>query len=356
MNNYIIGSASLLIPAFVVAEPTIDYSGYIGYKHIESSIDYAPSESFPEIGALLNLELDEQFSIYTQGNLSKTAIDESFEHALVYGFMSYTNNIFNSPYRISIGKLRHETGLYNSNIINPSTRPGVIEPQAIYWNSLSTTIRSGYGINVQVYLGDFELSYTIDEHISANEKKESLMWSGYDFLKMEPFFGSHQIINLNYIPSNYDFEIYTSFTKLYLNKELEGIEFISVGYSYDNSVYRFSAETLLLKTGDNEWDDLHQYRIGYSITLGMNLSENFEIHTNYNVYENSKISLVSPKISKSTDEWKDVSVGFTYSYDNIEFKTDIHKVWGGRVLESEAWATDSTKSWWYTGLSLVYHF
>lgn len=334
----------------------IDFGGYIGYKHIWSSINAAPDESFPEIGMILNYSITPNFTAFTQLNLNKDMINDDISHGISYGFLSYTKSFGNIPFMVNIGKLRHDVGLSQIYSLNPSTRNGTTSPQSIYWNTLKSTLISGYGININFKLADFEFGYTIDQHIIIDKDKESLVWSGSPFMKMDPYFGSHQLYTFHYIPMDKKYSIKTSYTILKMNKNIESIDFITIGLQYDDCKYLISAETMLLKPPNIDWTDTNDIKYGYSITLGYYIYDDLEIHTNYNIYDRSNIMTEHQNISKHTNTWKDFSIGFTKYFDNIEIKADIHKVYGGRILDPKYWDSTDIDSWYYIGSSIVYHF
>lgn len=333
-----------------------DFGGYIGYKHIWSSINAAPDESFPEIGMILNYDITPDFTAFTQLNLNKDMINDNISHGISYGFLSYSKSFGNIPFSINIGKLRHDVGLSQIYSLNPSTRNGTTSPQSIYWNTLKSTLISGYGININFELSDFKFGYTIDQHIIVDKKKESIVWSRTPYLKLDPYFGSHQLYTVQYIPMDKNYLIKTGYTIIRLNKNMGTIDFISMGLHYEGDKYELSAESILLKPPGKRWSDVGDIKYGYSVTLGYYIYDDLEIHTNYNEYVSTGNESKNPNISKHVNTWKDLSIGFTKYLGDFEIKADIHKVKGARTLDPKYWQNDNLDSWYYIGSSIVYHF
>jgi hypothetical protein len=334
----------------------IDIHGYAGYRYIWSSIDIAPIESYPEMGLLLNYTPTKNWSIFLQFNANDDAIRKSFDQILVYGFLSYENSIYSIPYKIRIGKLRHEFGLHNADIINPSTRPGVIAPQSLYWNSLAATLVSGYGIHLDIYYKFFKLGYTISESTVIDPEKESIVWSGHKFLGIKPFFGSHQILNLSYDNPDWDIKSNMGYTKILFNKKLDSVELITFGIEYDNPDFNATGEIMIVKAPNNDWDEIKKILLGYSLRVGYYITPDIEINMALNVYEKNKYSDLGPNYVPDASKWEDFSIGISKQFQNIEFKLDVHKAYGGRVLDPSVWQNKKIDSWWYLGTSIVYHF
>ena len=329
----------------------VDISGYAGYRYIYSSINTAPSNSFPELGLILNYDISNNFSAFLQMNLNEEGLELDPMYSIIYGFLSFETKHID----IHVGKLRHDIGLYNIYSVNPSTRSGVVAPQSIYWNSLKSTIISGYGINIEAKYNNFKIGYSISEHIIVDAETESQVWTGTPNVEMDSFFGSHQLVTFMYDPIHEPYMFKSSFSKIQLNRQ-EGLEFINIGFEYDDCDYNLALESLIVKPHFMDWSEFNNLIFGYSITLGYHLYEDLEIHTNYNSYERSVLQHSKLGFSQYSKKWHDISIGLTKSYNNIEFKTDIHKVYGGRLLDPSVWANDKIKDWWYIGTSLVYHF
>lgn len=329
-----------------------DIHGFLGYKYIWSSIGISPVESYPEVGLLLNYHPYKNLSFYLQFNNKQTINTLDVENMLVYGYMTYDNSVMGIPFQIHVGKLHHEFGLYDANVLNPSTRPGgTVAPQSIYWNNLSATLNTGYGIHFETHIGDFKLGYTIDTHIVVNEKQESLLWTGKDNIKLDQYFGSHQIINVNYEPNYIPIIIKSSFTLLSLNKDMNDIQLLTFGIEYDNHKYSASAETLIIRPSDSKWTEFDKLRIGYSISLSYYISDYWEIYCNTNVYKSN-----APDLNINNKKWKDFSIGVTKYFNHLEVKLDIHKAYGSRTVIPKGIKIDGIDSWWYIGTSIVYHF
>ena len=357
MNKLLI--ALLLIPSFVDAHShdtsVIDFKSFVGYKYFWASNDAEPIESYPEAGMIINWDMSSKFHTFVQLGLNEDGIDNDLEHLLIYAFADYSDTLFTIPFRISVGKLKHEFGLYSDRLNNPTTRPGIMPPQAIYWNTLTTTLASGYGVKAEIWLGDFSFGYTIDKYISSDEKAESITWTGVDFIPMKPKFGNHQIININYEPDEYDVTVRTSLTSIKLNENVDTIQLLTVGVEYDNSNWLVSGEVLAVKPKDLSWlEDFSDLRYGLSGTVGKMLLDNLQVYFNYNTYLNSHID-DRPGINDDIADWSDFNIGTVYNINDVELRLEVHKIYGGRLMKPDDWKKEAD-NWWLIGTSITYQF
>ena len=304
----------MLLPTLVLGDNhkwTDDFfvNGFVGYSHIWSSNNTDLQQSYPELGLLVDWDISENFHTFTQLNLNHNAVDHGIEHALVYGFLDYSNTFKSVPFRISVGKLRHQFGLHNDIIHNPLTRPGIIAPQAVTFNPVNATLTSGYGVNFKVWLGDWELGYTIDKFITVDEEPESLFWTGFDFVPIDPKFGNHMIYTFNWEPDEYDWYMRSSMTHIKLNDDLPHVDIAAIGFGYDDDNWSASIETIILKPDDMEWfEDFTNLRYGVSATVGKMVTDQWHVYVNYNTYLNSELS-TRANVYEEVDKWRDFNVG-----------------------------------------------
>jgi len=357
--------AMVLTPSLVLAHShdisTFDIKSYVGFKYFVSSNGGEPIESYPEAGMLLNWEMTENFHTFVQLGLNRDGVEHGLEHLLIYGFTDYSNTITNiplintMPFRISVGKLKHEFGLYSDRISNPTTRPGVMPPQAIYWNALTTTLTSGYGFKAEIWLGDFNFGYTMDKYITADKKVESLTWTGVDFIDMDPTFGNHRVINVNWEPDEYDVRMRSSLTSIKLNDDVDTIQMLTIGVEYDNSNWLLSGEVLGVKSKDLSWlADFSDLRYGLSGTIGKMVMDNMQIYFNYNTYLNSHIGDM-PGVNDNVTDWSDFNIGTVYEIGDLDMRLEVHRIYGGRLQQPKDWDRTSN-SWWLIGTSMTYQF
>lgn len=351
----------LLIPLNAYAlniNDSLDINGFLGYKFVNTSNNTKTNKSYIEAGLLVNYNISESCRAFIQLNFNEYSIEVDYRNILVYGFLEYTDSIHNwFDYEISAGKLKHEFGLHSNVLQNPSTRTGIVPPQAMYWQVLSSTLTSGYGVKVEIQKENFNVGYTISEHIVNDAKVESTMWSGIDSIPMDPYFGSYQIFNISYEPMDENWLVKSDFVSLDINKDITGIEFLTLGVSYNNDDWWVDAESIFVKPAPIEWDNFDKIRYGLSITLGKYI-DNFETYINVNTYQRSEMYDVNPTLSKDVDDWRDINVGAVYHdkyYRNMEYRAEVHYIEGGRTLHPDDWDKD-IRSWWLIGASIVYHF
>lgn len=191
-------------------------NGYVGYKYVTSSTSNNAIPSEPELGLELSLDINDNWSAYTQFQY-----DEEIENALTYSFLTYQNNFSTDDFmlRINAGKLRHDTALYNNTRINPRTRQGVIVPQSIYWDSLKHLLTSGNGINVNLKFDNLEIGYTVDQPIVSNPKQEARVWTGPLLNQIDTYFGSHQLATIKYSFDEVPVVLKSSWTRLDLGND-----------------------------------------------------------------------------------------------------------------------------------------
>ena len=338
-------------------------NGYVGYKYITSTAKNTAIRSEPELGLDLSLDINNNWSAFTQ-----FTYDSTIDNALVYSFLTYEKVLTeNFSFRVDGGKLRHDTALYNNVRINPRTRPGVIVPQAIYWDSLQNILASGNGLKFTMKFNNLEFGYTIDQPIVTDPKNEAFIWTSGLLEEIDAEFGSHQMALLKYSFDEVPLTLKATWTRLDLgnkNTKLlkmvlpeystknQVVEFLNSGFIWEGNTWKFSAESLIVKPFYTEW--LQNNSIGYSLTLSKDISEHITLYTNYNKYESNPL--------RPTVSWyqttEDINVGLNYHEKNWMIGAEVHHINGGRWVNPSDFREDPTayKEWWMFGINAVYFF
>jgi len=369
MIKYIILSIILLniSPAYAIVlehnNLKLHINGYLGYKYTTSTAKNTTIQSQPELGLELSLDINDHWSAFTQ-----FTYDKNINNALVYSFLTYEQVITPElSFRINAGKLRHDIALYNNVRINPRTRPGVIVPQAIYWDSLKYIITSGEGINLTVNYKNFEAGYTIDNPIVDDPKEEAAVWTAGLTNKIETSFGSHQAVFAKYTFDEIPLTLKSSWTRIDLGpvqptsvnigitpktNEHTIMQFWSNGFIFNKDGWNVSAEMLIVKPQFLKW--FQDNPMGYSFSVSKEISEHVSIYANYNKYESQPL--------RPTYSWfkttEDVSVGVNYHHKQWMVGAEVHHVNGGRWLKPSEFFQNPNdyKEWWMVGVNVVYFF
>lgn len=353
----------LLISVFVVPVAAhgwdnrnhFDISGYVGYQFVYGSPAPTPIESGVEVGLLINYDIADHWTAFTQFRLETDYLDQS----LAYAFIEYNDVLLESiPFSIAVGKLRHRYGLYNKDRLNPRTRPGNIAPQAIYWDKLRYALTSGWGVSVGSNFGNWDLGYTISIPTVVNEKAESEAWFSGEKNTIETRFGGHQMININYMADNW--------------RIVSGIILQDWGHGDAGKSQilllggekRFGDLTVSIE-GMFVMKDIHN-SYGLSVSAQYDVSELISTHINYNRYEalidtgEALIDTSAGDITRTrqyTLQSHDISVGVTISLDEWEVKTEIHAAKGSVWVDYPEGTDPAFADWWHYGaVSVVYHF
>lgn len=339
-------------------------NGYVGYKYITGSAKNSAIESQPELGTELSLDINENWSAFTQFTYDKT-----IDTALVYSFLTYQTMVTDDlSIKLNGGRLRHDVGLYNNTRVNPRTRPGVIVPQSIYWDSLKHLLVSGDGVNLQLKYKNLEIGYTIDNPMVTNPQEEAKVWTSVLLNKIDTYFGSHQLVNIKYSFDDIPLIIKTSWTRLdlgddntqimkyafpyYANKH-QFVEFFNAGLIYTYDTWTFSAESLLVKPFYGDWIN-KKHSKGLSFTLSKEITDEISVYTNYNEYKSAPV--------QTPYEWypdaKDLNFGVNYHKDSWMVGAEVHHINGGRWADPFDFKKNpyDYKDWWMIGVNAVYFF
>lgn len=369
----------MIIPSITIAnEYTIDdnsnlqYFGYIGYKSLisDNNIDSTyNSSSKPELG--LNIIYNNNnFQIFNQFRYG----EESGTY-LAYNFMQYSFHLTEETnITFKGGKLRHELGLYNSTRVNPTTRQGVIQPQAIYWDSLDEFMTSGTGVGAVLKSFDFELGFTIDDPTMIDPDKIRRVMVGpiLNDIK-ETSFGDHYIAYISYTPRSIPLIVKTSYSSLNLGSDYSNfgnfllpkhvtsesfnVSAITVGAEYDFDKFIISGETLWFRTPDKEWSDTQKLTKGFSVSGTYHINDNYDLRLNYNEYDSSLGKKFFP-----TTPWlayqKDLNTGINYHNGNWMFNIEAHYINGSKNLDIKDVSNNVNdyKQWWMVGTNIIYSF
>lgn len=346
---------SLLWISSVVAAPSdtrsyidkhFDIAGYVGYKMVIGSVDTDPIDSTPELGLLINYNITDNFSAFTQFRYDT----EYFEESLAYAFLKYNQRITTDiSTEISIGKLRHHYGLYNKDRTNPNTRPGVVSPQAIYWDKLKFALTSGWGVSLKFRWQHLHVTYTIDKPVVVDPILEGLTWTGGRGGKLEPSFGGHQLVNIDYIQD--DWRIVGAVAKHDWGIGRYGKSTIwSLGAERYIDDWTLSIEGLFIEQED--WTS-H----AYSATIEYDINDLISVHTNFNRYKVKFKDKQPFFILDHAIRANDGSVGLTIHKNDWELKLDAHAVYGSVWIDiTKASNSEYNDVWYYGAASLVYHF
>jgi hypothetical protein len=344
----------------------LDINGYVGYKYVNATNDDKTIQSEPELGLMTSLQINNYLSLYTQFKY-----DEDINNALVYSFASFDYPI-NEDLSIGFkaGKLRHSYGLYNDVRVNPRTRPGIIVPQAIYWNSLGSLLTSGVGVNMNVKWKGLELGYSIVNPSITDKKQEAATWTRGLATEVDTSFGDYRLATLKYTYDDLVFK--SSWARINLgNKTSQTMAIIfpndvnqdqklnifvnSLEYTWRDLT--LSAEDIRVKTFFNEWDSPGQWSGGYSFSARYEITEHVSGYANYNFYHSQQLKNL-PTPPYTTIHTGDINFGLNYHRDNWMIGLEAHKIQGGRWALPENYNADpgAYENWWMIATNFVYSF
>lgn len=352
----LIFSTNVLSFTVKIKDTDLHVNGYVGYKYIHSNQKIDSINSEPELGLILSTEFNDNWSMYTQ-----MKYDENIDHALVYSFVSYNRLLAEDlTFVAKVGRLRHETALYNDTRVNPRTRQGVIMPQGIYWDSLKYILTSGNGVNFNLTWKNLELTYTIDDPIVDDPITEAKQWYGPFMKKLDMVFGSHQLVTAKYTFDSIPLMFKTTYTKIDFGNQYTNVadflypttknrakttELVYGGFELNLTPFTISAESIMFKPFFAEWGDASNWSFGQSYTLKYELNGHINLYSNYNNY-------------KGRMESHDVSIGVNYHRNKWMMSAEIHHINGGRWVDVESYNQnqDAYKEWYMIGVNAVYFF
>ena len=348
---------------------TLDGTGYIGWKQIFSKNDIhntIPSE--PEVGLLLTYKSG-SLELFAQGRYG-----DNFNQALVFAFASYSIPVSeDAEIKISAGRVRNDLGLYGNDRVNPRTRPGVIEPQAIYWNVLGTTLTSGDGFSIDGRLGEFTLSMIVTQPMINDDSSTERIIAGPLLNRINVEFGSYISTKIIYDSRDIPLTIKASWSKLDLGNDKTQIgkmiltnytassEFLNAGFKYSYDDFSFSSEVFAYLIPGREWiRDIGQLNYGTSTTVTYDVNSDITARINFNQYS---ASIANSRFSNSSwfNDVKDLNFGITYHTIDWQIGAEFHQVYGARWVSpkddmSSRETLEGFRNWWIVGLNAVYFF
>jgi hypothetical protein len=348
----------------------VDLSGYVGWKQIESFKSFSHIKSEPEVGLITNVQLTDDITVFNQFQYG-----ENVDSILVYNFIKYSPNLFNDI-DISFygGKLRIDYGLYNAHRVNPRTRPGVIEPNSIYWPVLKQALTSGTGVGVEVQYKEFNFKYSITDPTVSNPEAEAQIWTGGLLETLDTTFGSQQFLAVEYTPDDMPLLLKWSWIRLNFGNKTSPLaeflfpqeankdninQFTTFGFMYTYDKFVLSSELLLFKSSFSNWYDLNELSYGHSTRLEYNINDYVSVYTNYNEYNSPLDEKVidTLNLNKNLGFYKDLSIGTNIHNVNWTFGIEAHYIQGARTVPANNITNPNDfEHWWMVGANLVYHF
>ena len=314
-------------------------SGYLGYKQIFSNVHFDIIESEPELGLILDLKLSNNLHFFNQFQYGRT-----INEILTYNFLSYNlniNNDFNIVFKV--GKIRYNFGLYNSTRVNPRTRQGVFQPQAIYFDKLDHTLDSGLGIGIDTNYRNFKFTYMIDKPNLINREEQIGLGQQptKDFLNQNTSsFTGHQEVTLEYN--------YNDITRYKIGWDKLKVSYVdsnyySLGVEHTlNDKFLVSAETIIKQP-------LNKNGIGYGMsTTGIyNFHPMFSLRANWNQYN-----------SPASKHQIDYNLGINFHRNSYMANLEGHYIRGGSLVDHNELVLDSRSfdNYYVIGMNFAYFF
>lgn len=359
---------------------TLDVSGYLGYRQIFSTDGISlqktiPSE--PEIGLMTSYKHNKYLTAFVQ-----TKYGTSFDDVLVYAFLATTITPVDSlDITFRGGKVWSDVGLYNIYRINPRTRPQVIMPQAIYFDSLVQTLTSGAGVQLEVKYNDFSVSYSAMDPATGATSDAGYKFTGPLAREIDTNIGSLQSVTAKYQPIDIPVRATASYSRIdlgnktvqadqlpdilffkeYANKPMVD-EWVNMGVEYkpheDLTLY---AEGLLFKFLTQKWHDASQLGTGWSVGARYDVNPYVSVYANYNDYY-AKFRRDAQIKTGTTAELpntylRDFTFGTNLHYGPWMFGVEGHQIKGTEFIDELDYPpkTDAG-NWWMIGMNLVYFF
>jgi hypothetical protein len=338
--------ASTLCLASVVAQADLNdtrftSTGFVGYTQLFEEKKTGYEIYAPDLGLLLNAE-NKDFSLNLQ--LNYTGV-EKVENILTYGFVQWSTKFKSIPIELQAGKFRYEHGLFGGMLTNPRLRPSIFPPQSIYFTPLAYNIRSAYGVKADIYYDEFELSMSVGKAVTNDQSTEFYSWINIP-KEVLPFpssvtdiknteFGSIFNVFLKHSTDNNLFKI--SYGQIHLN-DFIGAEAITVGDQVTVGKFTASAEAMFInpdyKGADYSFFKLDDISIGWSATLGYEVTDDVKVSVNFNEYLNRKTDTVQYPFN-DRDSYTDLNFGVIWNAtDSLLIRGDIHLMNGSRLLPS----------------------
>ena len=370
MNNKAIIIFILIITSTNLYSKTLDLpynmqlslSGYLGYREVYSKVDVGTIDSKPEIGLVANLKLTDRLMFFNQ-----FAWGTSLNQVFVYNQLAYNPDLtfINKDIEaiFKVGKLRYNYGLYNQTRVNPRTRQGVFQPQAIYWDSTGESLTSGVGVGLDLNYKKFKLTYLVDKQTIIDPEDEVDDWVGYDKLSgMYSKFGGHHEVTAEWdFIDNARFKIGYTKNRFYTRSKTISEQVISPGIEWMyNEDITLSTEGLIVKPDKNyfNWGTIGKFGYGTSTTATYDLTDNFTLRLNYNAFFSPRSTNIAFNSIPELRQQTDINFGVNYHRDDYMLNLEIHKMAGGRLMEIEhvEEIPSNYKNYYVIGFNVAYFF
>jgi hypothetical protein len=347
----------------------LNLSGYLGYKHIFSKVYYDETvPSSPETGLLANLKLTDRLTIFNQFKYGKNIDDILVYNQIAYDLDTHFIPLNDLNVVFKAGKIQHDTTLYNTTRVNPRTRQGVFQPQAIYFSTLEQGATSGVGLGVDVKYKRLKISYVIDKTTVVNPDSEIKAWTrNNDLTNLSTKFGDSQVVSMTLDLPEHGLKLKTAYAvnKFYFTSmsypQLGKLNFAgeqaAAGIEWTHDKFKASFEGLCGKPRPDLWSNKDSLSCGTSYTTEYDINQNFTVRTNYNQFKSQRPAYLSPADRIQVDS-KDLTLGLNWHQGNWGANLEGHWIRGGRNVDATEFVNNPTdyKEFFVVATNLVYFF
>jgi len=340
----------------------IDISGYVGWRQMFSNVKFDAVPSEPELGLLANLQVTDRLRIFNQFKYG-TTINE----ILVYNKILYTPDIPIDDFELTFrgGKIRYDNLLYNATRVNPRTRQGVFQPQAIYWNPMAQTVTSGTGGGVDIKYKNLTVSYVLTDQTSVNSDLEAKAWTrANNTTNYKTKFGSYQLATIGYEIPEYGIRTRSSWEGFKAtfdvingpkNNDLSG-QRLSTGIEWIHNDWTLSVEGFCLQRGSKVWNTFSGSFCAISPTVEYDITPEFSARINYNQYRTPGITQAKTPGAQAQTYSKDLNLGFGWHKGQWLANVQVNYIQGGRLVDPYNFAANPTdyKNFYVVGTNLVW--
>lgn len=334
-----------------------DISGYLGWKQIISNQQFNSIPSQPEIGITTSLKITNTLTAFNQFKYG-TSIND----ILVYNHIAYTPDIPIKDFQLTVrgGKIWYDWGLYNTTRVNPRTRQGVFQPQAIYWNSFDQSATSGTGGAVDIKYKHFTASYMVDKSTIVNPDKESKAWTLIDnAYGLRSNFGNHQLVSVGYEIPEYGLRSKSFWQTESLNTSIPGVpnglffggDQLGTGLEWIYKDLTLSVEGFCTKPRQNSWSNFSKLYCAISPTAIYDITDNISVRANYNQYRTP--FQLAPQVQTYS---KDMNLGVGWHKGSWIANVEGHYIQGGRLVDANNVIDNPNgyKNFYVIGMNLVW--
>lgn len=362
---------------------TLDVSGYLGWMQVNSTggsvRDTFPSQ--PEMGVIFNYKYSAELNWFGQFKYGSHHDDVTIDDVMVYNFAAWSHHLAeHTDLTLRGGRLRTTMGLYSTTRVNPRTRQGVIMPQGIYYNTVSETLTSGDGIELEVKHKDATLTFSVLDPIIRDPIESALIFSGPVLRRTKTSLGSLLTATARYEPSTFPIKAQLSWSRLntgndtfprqaipdfphaqfspFAGKDIIN-EFLVASIEYRPLPdITLSAEVLPYRLFTQSWiKDLNNLAYGTSFTVQYAVHENVTLYANYTSYEANVLKRIIKDIQDDpfAGYARDFNFGANFHTGNWMLGMEAHHVEGHNWI-SERDDTPSEEPYWMTAMNIVYFF